>query len=443
VDDVALPQLSFDTEGGARLTHQVFRFPAKFHPPVISRLIEDYSRPGERVIDIFCGSGTLLVEAAARNRHAVGIDVDPLSVFLSRAKSQSFSMRSFRLAADHLLERTQRLARSNDEYERRMHVDLDGDEYARQSRKLAVPEIPNLEHWFRKYVVVDLARLRGEIDAVKAPPAVSDALRLVFASIIRGASNADPVPVSGLERTRHMISRDAAGRMINPFRLFEKKLIKATADFQQFQDVRSGSACHARVGDATQRLQIRAREPIHAAITSPPYHGAVDYYRRHQLEMFWLGLTSTQAERLAILDRYLGRPHARQRHPFVVDADLRAWPEVAALETAIRKTSVRRANEFRHYCTGMAHAFTRLAEVLPAKAPAIFIVGHSRWNGTELPTSELFRELASPLFELSEQYWYPVKNRHMSYGRHNGANIDREYALVFRRTRKSVRPGPR
>jgi hypothetical protein len=35
---------------------------------------------------------------------------------------------------------------------------------------------------------------------------------------------------------------------------------------------------------------------------------------------------------------------------------------------------------------------------------------------------------------LEQEYWYPVKNRHMSYGRRNGANIDREYVLVFRRT---------
>ena len=70
-----------------KLNHGVFRYPAKFHPPIARKLIELASSPGETVLDPFCGSGTLLVEAVATGRNAVGTDVDPLAVFVSDAKT--------------------------------------------------------------------------------------------------------------------------------------------------------------------------------------------------------------------------------------------------------------------------------------------------------------------------------------------------------------------
>lgn len=422
-----------------RLTHQLFRFPAKFHPPVVRQLLDVYTAPGDRVLDVFCGSGTLLVEASVSGRHGVGFDVDPLSVFLSATKSSRLEMQDLQLAADVLIERCDSLSRSADEYVSLMHDDLTESAMIAQLGSLEAPAIPNLGHWFRRYVVVDLARLREAIDDVVADPRVSDVLRLVFAATIRGASNADPVPVSGLERTRHMLERDAAGRLVDPFALFRRRLRQALVDVESYQRRRDvDSQCRAARADVTEPLPLESGETVQAVITSPPYHGAVDYYRRHQLEMFWLRLTQSQADRLALLDGYLGRPHVPEKHRFVRNTTLAIWPSAAACERAMTESSPRRASEFRHYCVGMGRMFRQLAKVLAPGQPAIFVVGHSRWNGQELHTSELFSELASPNFELDHQLWYPVKNRHMSYGRHNGANIDREYVLVFRRTTKVV-----
>src|SRR5262249_55559426 len=69
-----------------QLTHYLFRYPAKFHPPVARALLERYSEPGDTVLDPFCGSGTLLVEALVSDRSSVGIDVDPVATLVSRAK---------------------------------------------------------------------------------------------------------------------------------------------------------------------------------------------------------------------------------------------------------------------------------------------------------------------------------------------------------------------
>ena len=43
-----------------------------------------YSKPGDWVLDQFSGSGTTLVEAKLLNRNAIGVDVNPKSVDLSK-----------------------------------------------------------------------------------------------------------------------------------------------------------------------------------------------------------------------------------------------------------------------------------------------------------------------------------------------------------------------
>src|SRR5689334_2972771 len=77
--------LTFDAT--PTLTHRLFRYPAKFHPPVAAALIEQFSSPGDLILDPFVGSGTTLVEAAVRGRRSIGTDIDPLAVAVSRAKS--------------------------------------------------------------------------------------------------------------------------------------------------------------------------------------------------------------------------------------------------------------------------------------------------------------------------------------------------------------------
>jgi hypothetical protein len=79
-------RFKFDPESVGRLTHHLFRFPAKFHPPVVRQLIQDYTEEGETILDPFCGSGTLLVEASVLGRNSIGIDIDPLSVFVTNVK---------------------------------------------------------------------------------------------------------------------------------------------------------------------------------------------------------------------------------------------------------------------------------------------------------------------------------------------------------------------
>jgi len=63
----------------------------------------------------------------------------------------------------------------------------------RECERLWIPQVPNLFHWFRKYVLVDLAHIHATIFESDMPREHKDFFYLMFASIIRATSNADPV----------------------------------------------------------------------------------------------------------------------------------------------------------------------------------------------------------------------------------------------------------
>ena len=69
------------------LTHAFYRYPARFSPQLASALIEMFTKPGDTVLDPFCGGATTLVETAAKGRVGIGLDVSRLAIFLGRVKT--------------------------------------------------------------------------------------------------------------------------------------------------------------------------------------------------------------------------------------------------------------------------------------------------------------------------------------------------------------------
>jgi hypothetical protein len=297
---------------------------------------------------------------------------------------------------------------------------------------LVIPAIPNLDHWFRRYVIVDLARIDREIRSMRAPKEVKDFFLIIFASILRNASNADPVPVSGLEVTSHMRKRDEEGRLVNPFSLYRSSLRRGLVSIEDWVERLGTSPTPNVVLGNAMALPSTLSRKASIVLSSPPYQNAVDYYRRHQLEMYWLRATSSHAERLLLLPSYIGRPRIPRSHPLLAEE----WPSTGAAgdwERAIRETDEQRAADFRHYVQAMRRVFVELGRVTKTRGRLILVVGQNGWNGDRIPTADLFADLASELFSLDDTLRYRVRNRYLSYARRNGANIDREYVLVFSR----------
>jgi hypothetical protein len=80
-----------DTTPVSGLTHNFYRYPARFSPKFVRTAIEAFTEPGDLILDPFMGGGTTLVEAMALGRHALGVDISSLATFVSQTKTTIFS----------------------------------------------------------------------------------------------------------------------------------------------------------------------------------------------------------------------------------------------------------------------------------------------------------------------------------------------------------------
>jgi DNA modification methylase len=71
----ALIEAARDTKPVSGLTHNYYRYPARFSPRFVRAAIEAFTAPGNVVLDPFVGGGTTLVEALALGRRSKNLAV--------------------------------------------------------------------------------------------------------------------------------------------------------------------------------------------------------------------------------------------------------------------------------------------------------------------------------------------------------------------------------
>lgn len=96
--------LSFDNLKEAETTKHVHRlhpYKGKFIPQLVEYFLDShtdqfkkeiYFKPGDVILDPFCGSGTTLVEANELRMHAIGIDVSAFNALISNCKVQKYNL---------------------------------------------------------------------------------------------------------------------------------------------------------------------------------------------------------------------------------------------------------------------------------------------------------------------------------------------------------------
>src|SRR5262249_34112296 len=84
-------------------------FPARMAPELALDKIEELTVPGATVLDPMCGSGTVVRLAADRERVAIGVDLDPLAVIITRTTCHSAWATNLQARAEALADRAWRL----------------------------------------------------------------------------------------------------------------------------------------------------------------------------------------------------------------------------------------------------------------------------------------------------------------------------------------------
>lgn len=84
---------ALDARPIAGLTHNYYRYPARFSPTFARAAIMAFSEPGQVVLDPYMGGGTTVIEAMVAGRRAIGSDINSLAVFVARAKTDRLAPR--------------------------------------------------------------------------------------------------------------------------------------------------------------------------------------------------------------------------------------------------------------------------------------------------------------------------------------------------------------
>ena len=84
--------------------HKIGEYPSKIRPIVFTHIVERFSNKGNTILDPFCGSGTVAVEAKLQGRNSINYDINPNAVELTKKKLDKLDSQEMRSAYRELLE---------------------------------------------------------------------------------------------------------------------------------------------------------------------------------------------------------------------------------------------------------------------------------------------------------------------------------------------------
>ena len=82
-----IQQAAQNSDFASSLTHSLYRYPASMSPILARQLIISLTRPGDLVLDPFCGGGTTAIESLAHGRRIICSDINSLARFVTIAKA--------------------------------------------------------------------------------------------------------------------------------------------------------------------------------------------------------------------------------------------------------------------------------------------------------------------------------------------------------------------
>ena len=218
------------------------------------------------------GSGTTLVEAMVSGRKGIGVDIDPLAVLISKAKTRIVEdLREIRCVCQNVLKGVGS-ALFRGEIDPKKYMDI----FPRETRIF-------FDYWFRPETITELALLINEIRKVENPN-IRVILETIFSSIIVTKSGGVSLARDLAHSRPH---RDPGKRVESAVVTFRYKAEKALKALKELRDSVKGAEHEEPSvirGDAKE-LPL-PDESVDLIVTSPPYAVAIDYPRAHSFPSF-------------------------------------------------------------------------------------------------------------------------------------------------------------
>jgi len=247
---------------------QLAPYVGKLKSGMVRVLIELYSRPGDVVLDPFCGAGVVPLECIIMGRHAIASDLSPYAYVITRGKlSAPFSKQEALREAEDAL----------DEIESRAHT-------------VAIDNVPE---WVRKFFHPDTLK-----EIVTAFQVLKERQNYFLMACLLGI----------LHHVRPGFLSYPASHL-TPYLRLKKYPPEEFPKMYSYRDLRSRLIAkviraYRRTGFTQLRNQVTWQvlqentmnlsllsNSIDAIISSPPYFGALDYARDNRLRLWFLGVS--------------------------------------------------------------------------------------------------------------------------------------------------------
>ncbi|GAK61023.1 hypothetical protein U27_00921 [Candidatus Vecturithrix granuli] len=355
----------------SHLSHDLHYYKAKFFPRLVrSTLNVCAQRVGNgdhRVLDNFAGSGTTLLEAAILGMPSIGVDIDPLSTAIARAKMAIWQLPDHVFAAE-----AERVIQSlNHQTSRQLDLFASVQSHP-SSEQIAFP------HWLMKNrrMTSETANiLSAEIGRVRTAVAMSDpTVRDIF-QIFMSDAIARKIRMrflgTGVGRFSLTFARETIPRL---FMQAVRKYVKVLAAYQVLRESIHLNFADTAVLEADTRSLPDAIGTFDILLTSPPYlpaaSGRESYAMARAPSLIATGLRTHQ-EVDALIDESVGSmSNGKIRLEELTDEEQQivTWLQQDELR-AIKATPTAR------YFLDMRQTFLEMFRVLRPGAIAVVVSG--------------------------------------------------------------------
>lgn len=355
------------------MTHGLHPYPARMIPQIASQLIDALSEPDDMILDPFCGSGGVLVEAMLAGRNSVGIDLNPLACLLARVKTTSIDPRQLMKTWESM----RRTISLTSRFERR-HAEI--------------PEFDfNLDYWFKPETVRELTLIRNYIDTIPNEHQ-KKFFEVCFSNTVR--------LVSGQRRGEFKLYRispedwtEFKPDVLETFNKVVNRNISKMGEF--YQALENKRKTTAEVVEADTRSLLTEKFPPHKSdlssesvnliVTSPPYgdsHTTVAYGQFSKLSLLWLGYSKKRT--LEVDKQSIGG----RRNGVKLES--------TALERVLDKVdNKKRAEEVSDFFVDLYHCLEKISAVLKTNSFACFVLGNRTVSGIKIPSDVILSEICT------------------------------------------------
>ncbi len=242
-------------------THDYHRYPAKFIPQIVRKLIEDYAPSDtQTVCDPFGGCGTTLVEAKLLGHKSIGFDINPVAKLITQTKTTAINPKTLENSRNKFLK------------------------YYENAPSVLYNHHQRISYWFDEPTIQELDKIYFAIKKIKN----HNVRRFFLCSFSHNLKNCSRWLMKSIKPT---IDKDKI--LPNPKDTFLRHLDSMIKKNERFYStlaqsgyINTPAKMYRR--DSTKKLPIET-EAIDLIITSPPYVTSYEYADLHQLSLLWFG----------------------------------------------------------------------------------------------------------------------------------------------------------